>query len=221
MSTTNPDPETRIPRAPRVPASEARQRIADAAVRLLATTRFRDLTVDAVMAEAGLARTVFYRHFDSLPALAVALLADLVADVERLAEPLVDADLPELREGVLQGQLDVLVDRYARYGPLLLAFDDAAALDAEIEALRSAQLERALAMTTTLFATGVERGILAPLGSPGVPLALVVMNHAYLLAEFGQGDGDAERARATLWTIWSRVTGLGSDRVSSGGGADG
>jgi hypothetical protein len=84
-------------------------------------------------------------------------------------------------------------------------------LDAEIEALRTAQLERALAMTTTLFATGIERGVLAPLGSPGVPLALVVMNHAYLLAEFGQGGGDADRARATLWTIWSRVTGLGSD----------
>jgi AcrR family transcriptional regulator len=211
MSTTNPATEPRIPRAPRVPASEARQRIADAAVRLLATTRFRDLTVDAVMAEAGLARTVFYRHFDSLPALAVALLTDMVADVERLAEPLADADLPELREEVLRGQLDVLVDRYARYGPLLLAFDDAAALDAEIEALRTAQLERALAMTTTLFATGIERGVLAPLGSPGVPLALVVMNHAYLLAEFGQGGGDADRARATLWTIWSRVTGLGSD----------
>jgi AcrR family transcriptional regulator len=192
-----------------VPAEEARRRIAEAAVRLLATTRFRDLTVDAVMSEAGLARTVFYRHFDSLPALAVALLADMVTEVEALATPLTDEDAAERREEVLRGQLDILVDRYARYGPLLLAFDDAAALDAEIDALRAQQLDRAMAMTETLFATGLERGLLAPLGSPGVPLALVLMNHAYLLNEFGAGSGDVERARATLWTIWSRTTGIG------------
>lgn len=198
-------------RAPRVPASEARTRIADAAVGLLATTRFRDLTVDAVMAEAGLARTVFYRHFDSLPALAASLLADLVTDVERVAEPLAAGDVPELREAVLRGQLDLVVDRYARYGPLLLAFEDAAALDAETEALRQAQLERALALTEEQFRVGVERGVLRPPGAAGVPTALVVMNHAYLLTEFGRGGGDVERARSTLWTIWSRATGLGDE----------
>jgi AcrR family transcriptional regulator len=211
MSTTNQSASPPIPRAPRVPAAEARRRIADATVTLLATTRLRDLTVDAVTAEAGLARTVFYRHFDSLPMLAATLLAEMVADVERLAEPLADTDLPELREEVLRGQLDVLVDRYARYGPLLLAFDDAAALDGTIDALRQEQLERALSMTEALFASGIERGMLAPLPASGVPLALVVMNHAYLLAEFGRGGGDVERARTTLYAIWSRVTGLGAD----------
>lgn len=211
MSKPNQQLDRRIPRAPRVPAEEARRRIAEAAVRLLTTTRFRDLTVDAVTTEAGLPRTVFYRHYESLPALAASLLTEMVTDVERLAEPLAAGDAPDLREEVLREQLDVLVDRYARFGPLLQAFDDAAALDADIEGLRTAQLDRALTMTTALFATGIERGVLAPLGSPGVPLALVVMNHAYLVAEFGRGDGDADRARATLWTIWSRVTGLGSD----------
>jgi AcrR family transcriptional regulator len=64
-----------------VPAAEARARITAATARLLDDRPFRELTVDAVMAEAGLARTVFYRHFDGLPGIVLALLAELRDDV--------------------------------------------------------------------------------------------------------------------------------------------
>ena len=46
----------------RVPAADARARILAAARRLLLQRPFAELTVEQVMAEAGLARTVFYRH---------------------------------------------------------------------------------------------------------------------------------------------------------------
>ena len=41
-----------------------RRRILDAAEELLRRRAFRDLSVEAVMAETGLTRTAFYRHFD-------------------------------------------------------------------------------------------------------------------------------------------------------------
>src|SRR5215216_6035380 len=75
-------------RGGRVPAAEARQRIEEAAARLLARVPFRELTVDAVMAEAGLARTIFYRHFAGLPHLLVARLEDLREALTRAGDPL-------------------------------------------------------------------------------------------------------------------------------------
>src|SRR3954470_15838674 len=81
-------------RAPRVPRAEARRRIVEGAGRLLAPTRFRDLTVDAVMLEAGLARTLFYRHFDGLPHLVLGLLDDLIDATARDAATAPDLDHP-------------------------------------------------------------------------------------------------------------------------------
>ena len=54
---------------------------------LLEDRRFRELTVEDVMAEAGLARTIFYRHFEGLPDLVLAALDDVVIDDGRPAAP--------------------------------------------------------------------------------------------------------------------------------------
>ena len=58
---------------------EARERIEAAAERLLRGQPYRTLTVDQEMAEAGLSRTVFYRHFDGLPELVLSLLHAIVS----------------------------------------------------------------------------------------------------------------------------------------------
>ena len=75
------------PAARASPSSEARERILAAARRLLVERPFADLTVDALMAEAGLKRTIFYRHYRDLPQLAPDLLPDagdpLIGRIER------------------------------------------------------------------------------------------------------------------------------------------
>src|SRR4051794_9364404 len=92
-------------RAPRISGPQARTQIVAAANGLLRGCRYRDLTVDDVMREAGLARTVFYRHFDSLAALMLGLLEELVHDVlGRAAEG--EDPSPEL----LRAQLELVVD---------------------------------------------------------------------------------------------------------------
>src|SRR5205085_5174239 len=106
----------------RVSAADARARILAAARRLLLERPFAELTVEQVMTEAGLARTVFYRHYADLPQLAPELLPDtddpIIDHIER-----VEAEQPE---AVVETMIAALVDVYAEHGPLLRAIDDAA-----------------------------------------------------------------------------------------------
>jgi AcrR family transcriptional regulator len=74
------------------------------------------------MAEAGLSRTIFYRHFDSLAAVVGALLADLEAELFPILET-------ESMEDVLRAAVDV----YVRHGPFLHAVQAAASHDPSIE----------------------------------------------------------------------------------------
>ncbi len=101
------------------------RRILDAASRLLRDRRFRDLTVDAVMAEAGLSRTVFYRHFESLGDLVIPLLEELGATLEDAG----DHHEVDYVNRVLTRVVAIAVE----HGPLLRAIDEAASHDDEVE----------------------------------------------------------------------------------------
>ena len=56
---------------------EARQRILDAARRILQGKPFRDLTVDELMSATGLSRTAFYRYFPDREAVLLELLEEV------------------------------------------------------------------------------------------------------------------------------------------------
>ena len=127
--------------------SEARRRIVAATGRLLADRRFRDLTVEDVMAEAGLARTIFYRHFDGLPDLVLAALDDAVA--EDAAPP---ADLHDM--------LERAVTLFARHGRLLVAVEEAAHHDPEVEQAYREAFERSVDATAALAPRPVARALM-------------------------------------------------------------
>jgi TetR/AcrR family transcriptional regulator, ethionamide resistance regulator len=184
----------------RVSAADARARILAAARRLLLERPFAELTVELVMAEAGLARTVFYRHWSDLRQLTPELLPDaddpIIDHIER-----VEAEQPE---AVVAAMVAALVDVYAEHGPLLRAIDDAARQDRDV----AVQLEAALVGPRRLIAR-LLRG--APHPPPNVQEAsrvLMAAHRAYLLDTFG--DGRASRrarpaARAALGAIWARL----------------
>ena len=179
-------------RAPRVPADEARRRIIEAATALLRTRRYRDLTVEDVMAEARLSRTVFYRYFDGLPAVALALIEDLVAAVV--------ADQPasdEERPAILRRALVLVVHTFHEHGPVLLALVAAAHADAAVEAAYRELLERTIVQIEPMLTEDV-RHVTRPLS---------ILNAAYLL-DLVAADPDFDEAEAleALWTVWSRST---------------
>src|SRR3954447_15373564 len=90
----------------RVGRQAAHERIVAAAERLLRERPYRELSVEEVMAEAGLSRTVFYRHFDGLPELVLSLFGaitqGLMAEVQAAPGP-----------GATRGILEAAVDAYA------------------------------------------------------------------------------------------------------------
>jgi AcrR family transcriptional regulator len=192
-----------------VPRAEARRRIVAATGRLLRGRRFRELTVDAVMAEAGLARTVFYRHFDGLADVVVSLLDEARADVIALLE---SAPAPEDPD-VLRRMLERTVQLFVVHGPVLRALDEAARLDPDVEAVYRGAIDRSTAATAALLTDGVQAGRIPRLAPEPVARALIMLNGHYLLDVLGAGEGDADVALETLWTIWSRTLGVSTPQV--------
>jgi AcrR family transcriptional regulator len=195
-------PPARRKRAPRVPSPEARRRIIDAANRLLRERRFRDLTVQDVMAEAGLTRTVFYRHFDGIASIVLGLLDDLVAGV--VAEG--DTGDPTDRD-MMRRQLALAVDTFREYGPLLLALDEASHHDDEVEQAYRALIDRAVDVLVEAIERGIALGHTRPMPVRDVAQALNAMNRQYLLDLVARDPNfDREAALEALWTVWKRTT---------------
>jgi AcrR family transcriptional regulator len=197
-----PLPRTPRKRAPRIPSSEARQRIIDAANRLLRERRFRELTVEDVMTEAGLTRTVFYRHFEGLPGIIIGLLDNLLASV--VAEG--DTSDPTDR-ATMHRQLALTVDTFQEYGPLFLALEDASHYDDHVEQAYRALIERAIDILTDAIQRGITLGHTPPMPARDVAEALNAMNRAYLLGLVARDPKfDREAALEALWTVWRRTT---------------
>jgi AcrR family transcriptional regulator len=176
----------------RVRREQAREQILAAAERLLQDCPFRELTVDHVMVEAGLSRTVFYRHFDGLPEVVLALLGKIEAE---LAGHLVGGP-PD--EQWLRQVLAAAVDMFARHGVFLRALNHAAGQDAEIEAAYCAFVDRWIAETAALIGPGERAYELAR--------ALNLMNGNYLIETLGRDpEFDRELALGTLLTVWTAV----------------
>ena len=157
------------------------------------------------MAEAGLARTLFYRHFDGLPHLVLGLLDELIDETARDAATAPDLDDP----AVLRGMLARAVESYARHGPLFLAIDEAARHDEEVERAYHATIERAIALTEALIEDGIGTGRIRPVSPPDVARALTLLNGNYLLDTLGREPRtDPAVVLETLWTVWTGTLGF-------------
>ena len=185
-----------------MPAPKARRRIIAAANSLLEERRYRDLGIEEVMREAGLSRTVFYRHFSGLADIVLALVDEMLEQVVQEAE-LGDPRDPE----VMRRQLRIAVETYRAHGPLLLAFEEASHHDDAAERARREMFDRGVAVTCALLERGIAEGHTPPLEVREVSRALTAMNVGYLLELLREGDAlDVEAAVATLWTVWTRTT---------------
>lgn len=154
------------------------------------------------MAEAGLARTLFYRHFDGLPSLVLSLLEDFRAGVLDSGDP---AD-PEFLRRALRSAVDVA----RRDGPILRAAEDAARDDAVVERAYREFREWVVDTVAAIFTVNVASGLVRAVPDVrATTRALVLMNAAFLVDTFGEhGGADPDAALETLWTVWARVLGL-------------
>jgi TetR/AcrR family transcriptional regulator, ethionamide resistance regulator len=184
---------------------QSRQRIVAAATELVRRRAYAELSVDELMRETGMGRTIFYRHFDDL--------ADLLRRASREAiDELFDAQRtlgharPDDEPEALGRALRAAVTVYHRHGPLLRAVAEAAAGDEEI-----ARDYAALRRRFDDFVEESLRGLAELAGTPLADVAetaraLNLMNESYLLDAFGREPRvSPQTAVQTLTEVWDAV----------------
>lgn len=184
--------------------AETRRQIMDAAQRFLRERSFRELSVDALMATTGHTRTVFYRHFDDIPSLVLAMIEEVGAELVDVAEGWAQSERVSAEEA--RRRLATFVDFYVRNGPLVHAVAEAAHHDEEVERAYNAMVEGFIQLTSDTVQRRVDSGELAPIDAPEVSRALVRMLNAYLDDALGrEGRTDPDRVLDAVATIWTRT----------------
>jgi AcrR family transcriptional regulator len=186
----------------RLSRRESRQRIVAAAAELGRRRSYAELSVDAVMREAGLGRTIFYRHFDDLADLLLRTSREAVIELFEAQRGFVDARPGDATDAV-RSSLEAAVEVYRRHGPLLRCVAEAAAGDE--------QIAREYALMRDRFSDFAERALrdIAGLGQGGpanlaeTARALNLMNETFLLDAYGREPRVAPQvAVQTLTEIW-------------------
>lgn len=185
-----------------------RRQILAAADSFLRERPFRELSVEDLMAETGLTRTIFYRHFDDVTDLVLRLLGELAGKLYPVAEQWRAVAGKEFPRGAEEA-LAALVDFFVEDGPLLKSIIDAAVTDARLEAATRTVRDGLIDLTSATLDSLVAQGRLAVPDSGALARALTLMNEAYLTEEFGRKPfGDRDVALATLVRVWTSTATL-------------
>jgi AcrR family transcriptional regulator len=190
----------------RTSRAESRARIIAAATELVRERSYAELSVGEVMEEAGIGRTLFYRHFDDI--------GDLLTQASREAiEELlqVQLELEGTRDGAgveaaVRAAIEPAVAVYRRHGPVLRALSEAAAGDEQIAAGWRAMRSR---FDELVARTLRELSDSPPADVDQTAKALNLMNGNYLMDTFGRTPQvEPEVAVRTLSEIWiATITG--------------
>lgn len=183
---------------------ETRRQIVDAALEFLEDHSFRELSVEALMARTGHTRTVFYRHFDDVPALVLALISEVGGELVAVGKEWSkdgQGDPDEARR-----RLGLFVDFYVRHGRVVRAVAEASHHDPVVHQAYAALVEGFVSMTTAAIEDRIRRGMVEGLDAGETARALVWMLNGYLVDRLG-GPEQADPAQVldTLTTIWTRT----------------
>jgi TetR/AcrR family transcriptional regulator, ethionamide resistance regulator len=181
---------------------EVREQIIAAAAQALRQQPYRELSVEELMASAGLTRTLFYRHFDDLADLVVRRLEEVSAALYEHERRLA---MTALREDVtIHDALEPAVLTLASHGPMLRAIAEAASHDERIEQGYQVMVERFGALIESYLRVLVDQGRTTIADPAQTARALNLMNLAYLLDAFGSSEPKItpEVAVRTLTEIW-------------------
>ena len=148
---TEPMTESVSPRAAR-----SRAKILAAATDLLVESGPRSVTVDAVEAASGVAKSTLYRHFDSRDDLLLAVVRSCLPDVD--VPEVTDGFEPALR-GLVRAAADSFADpRWARIFPAIVSLRTSMPELGDVVDADKADRQEALA---AVIGRGVDEGVLA------------------------------------------------------------
>ena len=178
-----------------------RQELIEAALNQSAAGSFKDLTVEGVTREAGVARSAFYVYFGDKEELLLGALEDLIASHQnRLGRCWQQGDDP--RRDIERG-IYGMARIYAGNSALLALAGEAATYDEEVRELWSTVLE------TTTEGTREEIERLQKAGSVNESLdpealaeGLVLMTERSFQVHLAQGEDDPNEVASSLTRVW-------------------
>lgn len=183
---------------------ETRRQILDAAQSFLREQSFRELSAEAVMQRTGHTRTVFYRHFEDVPALILALIAEVGTELVDLGERWSQTERVSPAEA--RERLAGFVDFYARNGPLVRAVVEASHHDTTVEEAYSQMVEGFIDLTARSIQARIHSGELVPIDAEETARALIRMLNGYLGDALAREEPiDRERVLDVVSTIWTRT----------------
>ncbi len=177
--------------------------ILDATEALLEERSFRDISVEEVMASAGLSRTAFYRYFPDLESVVTRLMGALVNELRAAARRWLFSDNPETQ---LHDALVHFAAVYRDHGRLMRAFDDAARSGADLKQRWGGTLGELVGPVERHIVSLAEAGRVDVAHPVETVRALSVLTDRYLLDVYWADDTvPPERPAAVLVQIWSRT----------------
>lgn len=188
----------------RIQREEARRQIRDAAVEFLRQHPFRELSVDAVMAQTPLARTAFYRHFDDVTELVQELLGEVGGELYAIAKKWNASASEDFAVATHEGLTEV-AHYFQEHGPLAQAVADAASTDERIEASYNAMLEAYDLLIVNGLDARIADGRLEPCDTRALARALNLMGTSYIDSFGREPTADPPTVVKTLELIWLRV----------------
>jgi AcrR family transcriptional regulator len=193
----------------RTPA-EAEREILDAAENFLRKRPLRELTIDEVMSETSLSRPAFYVYFRDRHELVLRLIERLAAELWEMSDRWLKGT-GDPRED-LRAAIDGVTAAYARHGPVLRAYADAAADDPAVEETYRGLVERFIDATAAHIRAETRTGVVKGLSARRTAAALVWMNERYLSTCLGsEPQVRAREVADTLYNVWLRTLYASSD----------
>ncbi|MEA2340958.1 MAG: TetR/AcrR family transcriptional regulator, ethionamide resistance regulator [Solirubrobacteraceae bacterium] len=190
---------------------QTRERIVGAATELVRRRAWSDLSVEEIMAEAGIGRTLFYRHFDDLADLLMTAAGEATGELFEAELALAGTHVENGPEAV-RASIASAVAAYHRHGPLLRAIHEAAAGDERVAEGYEAMLARFDQFAEEAVRTAAEAFGGGPTDPAETARALNRLNESYLLDAFGrEARTTVEVAERTLTEIWTAVLQRGRD----------
>jgi AcrR family transcriptional regulator len=185
---------------------QSRERIVAAAEDLIRRSSYAELSVDEVMREAGIGRTIFYRHFDDLADLLMRAGSEAIGELYEAHRALAEARLGDGRPEVVRQVIEPAVAVFERHGPLLRAIREAAASDEQVDAGQEALRQRFDELLEEALREMPHIADHPPADVAETARALNFLNTSYLLDAFGREPRvSPEIAVQTLTEIWVAV----------------
>ena len=184
---------------------QSRERIVAAATELVRKRAYSELSVDEVMRDAGIGRTIFYRHFDDLADLLLRASREAIEELYEAERSLAQARA-DVNPDAVRRAVQAAVDVYQRHGPLIRCVTEAAAGDEQIAKDYAALRQRFDDFAEQSLREAADLGKTPPADLAETARALNLMNVSYLLDAYGREPRvSPEVAAQTLSEIWDAV----------------